>query len=209
MSTGVGARRLSGSARRIQILEAARAEFVTRGLAGARMHEVAAAAGVTNALIYQHFRSKENLFQEAVMAPLEARIAAQVASLKDLPVDPEGVAQGRGTREWVLELLRFFDESIEGLGVVLFGDRDNGRDFYNRHLRPIMDSYVEAGKLNLPRWPHRDYDIDTAVHTVFGVAFWLALDQSMQQRTDDLEARADLIVDLLLSGTRARGDERG
>src|SRR5271154_5632603 len=93
MSSGVGVRRLSGSARRIQILESAKVEFVARGLAGARIHEVAAPAGVTNALIYQHFDSKEQLFQEAVIAPLEERIATQVAAMKALPVDPQGAAQ--------------------------------------------------------------------------------------------------------------------
>jgi AcrR family transcriptional regulator len=199
---------MSGTERRAQILNAARAEFVTRGLAGARIHEVAEAAGVTHALIYRHFASKEQLFQEAVIAPLEERVAAHVAAMKALPDDPEGTAQGRGAREWVRELLTFFHESIEGLGVVLFGEQQNGRDFYTRHLRPIMDGYIEAGKANLPRWPHREYDVDTAVHTVFGVAFWLALDHSMRQREVDLDERADLIVDVILRGVVDRLPEQ-
>jgi hypothetical protein len=84
---------------------------------------------------------------------------------------------------------------------VLFGDQQNGHDFYSRHLRPIMDGYVEVGKANLPRWPHRDYDIDTVVHMVFGTAFWLALDHySMGRDGEDLETRASLVFDMLLAG---------
>lgn len=207
MSTAVNTR-LSGPARRAQILEAARSEFVARGLAGARVQEIADVAGVTDALIYKHFKSKKELFQEAIIAPLEERIASHAASMRALPEDPQGAAQGAGTREWILELLRFFRETIEGLGVVLFGEQQGGRDLYNRHLRPIMDAYIQAGEENLPRWPHREYDVDSAVQLAFGVAFWLSLDQSMRKTDEDLEARADLIADLILNGVRARDVER-
>lgn len=43
------------------ILEAARAVFVLRGTAGARMQEIAQEAGVNQALLHYYFRSKERL----------------------------------------------------------------------------------------------------------------------------------------------------
>ena len=53
-----------------RILEAARAVFIRRGSAGARMQEIAAEAGVNQALLHYYFRSKERLstavFQQAV-----------------------------------------------------------------------------------------------------------------------------------------------
>lgn len=46
-----------------RILDAAHAVFVKRGTAGARMQEVADAAGVNKALLHYYFRSKERLAQ--------------------------------------------------------------------------------------------------------------------------------------------------
>src|ERR1700691_3517948 len=47
-------------------LDAALREFSALGLAGARMDQIAAAAGVNKALLYYHFDSKENLYVAAV-----------------------------------------------------------------------------------------------------------------------------------------------
>ncbi len=51
---------------RARILDAALREFSTLGMAGARMDQIAAAAGVNKALLYYHFDSKENLYIAAV-----------------------------------------------------------------------------------------------------------------------------------------------
>lgn len=78
-----------------RILDAARRVFLRRGTAGARMQEVAAEAGVNQALLHYYFRSKDTLalavFREAAArvfpvllqivggdAPLETRITRVV-----------------------------------------------------------------------------------------------------------------------------------
>lgn len=58
--------RLKAADRRTSILEAAAAAFAARGLAGARTLEIAQAAGVSEALLYRHFPSKQALY-EAVL----------------------------------------------------------------------------------------------------------------------------------------------
>ena len=45
-----------------RILEAARRVFLQKGLAGARMQEIADEAGINKALLHYYFRSKEKLF---------------------------------------------------------------------------------------------------------------------------------------------------
>lgn len=45
-----------------RILEAARIVFIRKGLAGARMQEIADEAGINKALLHYYFRSKEKLF---------------------------------------------------------------------------------------------------------------------------------------------------
>ncbi len=60
-------------------MAAALAEFGRRGFHLTQMEHVAAAAGVSKALLYQHFESKEQLFSEvaqAIVDDLTARLAA-------------------------------------------------------------------------------------------------------------------------------------
>lgn len=45
-----------------KILEAAKKVFVTKGMAGARMQDIADEAGINKALLHYYFRSKEKLF---------------------------------------------------------------------------------------------------------------------------------------------------
>jgi AcrR family transcriptional regulator len=56
-----------------RILDAARSVFIRRGTAGARMQEIAAEAGVNQALLHYYFRSKERL-SDAVFQQLAARL---------------------------------------------------------------------------------------------------------------------------------------
>ncbi len=71
-----------------RILEAARAVFVRRGTAGARMQEIAAEAGVNQALLHYYFRSKERL-SAAVFEQFAARLLPAVIQILggDLPLD--------------------------------------------------------------------------------------------------------------------------
>src|SRR5262252_4503049 len=68
-----------------RILDAAHAVFVRRGTAGARMQEIAAAAGVNQALLHYYFRSKERLakaaFERAASQLMPAVIQALGADL--------------------------------------------------------------------------------------------------------------------------------
>lgn len=60
-STG-GRRRLTREQRAAQLLDAAESVFVERGLEGASIEAIAAAAGVTRPVVYEHFDSKEQMF---------------------------------------------------------------------------------------------------------------------------------------------------
>ncbi|MFO0927645.1 MAG: helix-turn-helix domain-containing protein [Gemmataceae bacterium] len=55
-------RKLPGSERRASIIRAVRHLFANKGFKGTRTREIAAAAGVSEALLYRHFPTKEALF---------------------------------------------------------------------------------------------------------------------------------------------------
>lgn len=70
------------AATRQRLLEAALAEFAAKGLAGARVDEIAARAGVNKRMLYAHFGAKEALW----LAVLEAAYAHKRAAERDLDV---------------------------------------------------------------------------------------------------------------------------
>ncbi|HET7459541.1 MAG TPA: TetR/AcrR family transcriptional regulator [Gemmatimonadaceae bacterium] len=61
-----------------RILDAARTVFVRRGTSGARMQEIAAEAGVNQALLHYYFRSKDRLAQ-AIFREAAGRLLPAVA----------------------------------------------------------------------------------------------------------------------------------
>jgi AcrR family transcriptional regulator len=56
-------KRLTAEQRRIKILAAATRVFARKGFDGASMSGIAAAAGVTKPVLYDHFESKDSLFE--------------------------------------------------------------------------------------------------------------------------------------------------
>jgi AcrR family transcriptional regulator len=63
-ASGKPRRRLRAEERRESILNAANTVFGQRGYDTVRIDDVAAAAGISKALIYEHFRSKQELYSE-------------------------------------------------------------------------------------------------------------------------------------------------
>lgn len=57
-------RKMSGEARKVEITMAARGEFAKKGFYGTSIRDIAKAAKVSEALIYRHFSSKEELYKE-------------------------------------------------------------------------------------------------------------------------------------------------
>jgi AcrR family transcriptional regulator len=72
-------RRISGDERRESILELTSRAFAERGYDGVRTAELAESAGVSEALIYQHFRTKADLYRAAVNRSAD-KLAERVAA---------------------------------------------------------------------------------------------------------------------------------
>src|SRR5215207_2875567 len=81
-----GARRRAPDERPQQIIDAALHVFGERGLAGARLDDIARRAGIAKGTIYLYFPNKEALFREVVRHTIVSRLEAmrgQVAANPD------------------------------------------------------------------------------------------------------------------------------
>lgn len=193
-------RRLPGPERRQQILDAARPLFLEAGLSGTRTRDVARAAGVNEALIYQHFASKDELFQEAIVAPLQ-RIVDRLADTKPFSgVDTPGRPQRDATEAFMRALLGTFVESVSLFGVVLFTDRTVGARFYREQMSPLFDRIADTIRTNLAGWPHRDFDPRLAIVATVGICWSTALDAAYRGEQLDVDEVAAQLTDLLFLG---------
>lgn len=78
---------MSADQRRLQLLDAARAVVARAGLSGLTMESLASGAGVSRALVYQHFADRESLLLALLEAEwdwLDERIVPALADTDDL-----------------------------------------------------------------------------------------------------------------------------
>ncbi|TNY35829.1 TetR/AcrR family transcriptional regulator [Thermomonospora catenispora] len=134
-----GARqRMTHARRREQLLAAALGEFGRRGFHLTQMEHVASAAGVSKALLYQHFASKEQLFAEvagAIVTELTERMRAAVAAVapKRSPVE--------GIRAMVRTLFDYATAEPAGWALVV---RHLDKPEVGDDLRELRDRLGEA-----------------------------------------------------------------
>lgn len=199
-------RRLSAEQRRAQILDSAREVFLRSGASGARVRDLADAAGVNPALLYQHFDSKEEMFEEAVLRPLVAAFEATAASFPEVtgPI-PRGEVVQEATETYIMHLLEAMDEIGALLGVALFDDVDNGRAFFQERLEPMLVSLRDVVAAHLPTWEHADYDPEVAVTVVFGTAWYYSIENRFRSGPPRDKAKvAREITTIIFAGLRPR-----
>jgi AcrR family transcriptional regulator len=197
-------RRLTAEDRRVQLLEAAREVFLADGLNGARTRRIAEVAGVNEALLYQHFSSKDEIFEQAVIEPLN-RIAAKVidagAELPDF--DAGGQSQRQLTEAFLVELLTTMMDVMPLIGAVLFSDRSTGTRFYRTTVDALVTAITDVVSAAFPTWPHRDFDARTVTVAVLGTCMSLALDSHFGGEERDIPATATQLVDVIFYGLSA------
>jgi AcrR family transcriptional regulator len=120
--------RLRASARREAILEAAMSLFARDGLSGVTTREIAAAAGISEPILYRHFPGKEDLYAAILRRNLDALERAMPA--RALARSPE--PPGRFLRAQADAMLERIDADPSLLRLLLHGALEGhplARDF--------------------------------------------------------------------------------
>ena len=188
-------KRLTAEERRESILVAGRAVFLEQGLNGARTRTIAERAGITEAVLYRHFESKEEIFEAAVLTPLRAM-------LEDLLERSRALLAGEETRpRLVMRLeslwLERLAEIVPLLGPALFDDQTLGRKCYQEIVAPFLDGLQRAAVSSglLPADEARGL-----IRAIFGTNLLLVLDRLQQGQEVDIPSLAGQLSDLYLLG---------
>lgn len=137
--------RLPAQDRRTSILQAASAMFARYGLEGARTQQIAQAAGVSEALIFRHFATKQALYR-AVLRNLIRQQNATFAAFSPIPPSADGLMT---IIEKAIRRALRGDEAhnAENMRMVLSslaGDGDYARLVYRRARRLVLPDLVRA-----------------------------------------------------------------
>lgn len=134
-------------ATKARILKAAKAEFATSGLGGARVDEIAAKADANKRMLYHYFGSKEGLFQAVLEeAYLEIRNAEQELQLDHL--DPEAALERlvRFTWDYYLENPEFLTlVNSENLHRARHLEKSERIKVVSRRFVDMMDTLLDRG----------------------------------------------------------------
>ena len=195
-------RRLTAEARKSSILAAARRAFTETGdMNGTTIKLIAERSGISEAVIYRHFESKDQLFFEAVLEPLKKAVDDLVTAAalvdKDEPLTPE--RQLTGMTGLYKQLVSTLSEVLPLLGLVLFGDPQVARRFYRENFAVAMDRLAEAWREVENRYGYPFEAPDIAARAVLGMALMLAL-ESRHGKTFDRDRAVALISEGTVKG---------
>ena len=180
-------RRLTAEARKSSILASARRAFTETGdMNGTTIKLIAARSGISEGVIYRHFESKEQLFFEAVVEPLQRAVDDLVAATeifdRDEPLTPE--RQLSGMNGLYRQLVATLSEVLPLLGLVLFGDPEVAKKFYRDNFSVAMDRLAEAWRVVESRYGFPFESPDISARAVMGMALMMALESHHGKKFD-------------------------
>lgn len=178
------------------ILEAARRAFSRRGDAtGTTIKDIAAEAGISEGIIYRHFESKEELFYEAAVAPLNEAIRHGTEKITRLEVDLGSRDRHEMAMAYYREMIPMLADLVPLLGLVLFGDPRHAEPFYRDVLTPAVNDLRDHWNDAHRRLTGEDFPSQYGALANFGVALIFALDQRRSADPPPVEVIARELAD--------------
>lgn len=144
------------ASRRSEILVAATRVFTEKGLSRAKVTDIAAAANLSNGLLYHYFTSKEAVF-EAIVEEMIAQSEALLATPHERAVDRLIVGVARKRNQLAMQTV---DASRVVMQAVLHGEA------MSEHLRALLAEHlhrITRATAEMITQAQRDGDIDAKV----------------------------------------------
>ena len=145
--------RMTGRERREQLISIGRAAFAERGFDGASVEDIAARAGVSKPVVYEHFGGKEGLY--AVV------IDRELVALEKVVTDSLQTGSWRERIEHgVVALLTYVEEETDGF-LILVRDSKPGEE---RSFSTLLNTAVnQIAHILGEAFEHRGLDPELAV----------------------------------------------
>lgn len=195
---------LPAAERRELILAAARTVFEKSGLQGATTRDLARAAGINQATLFGHFRSKEALFSAAIVEPLEAMLEAsrrRTDSYSSASTRQDLVKRVRiGLEQHLNAMIEMYPLLVQAL----FSDPELGERIYNGQLEPVFAARAAL----MEDFIDQSLDPKLVQLASFGMFFAVAMAQALSDKPGDMSEVSRQLSDIILFGTASKNDPR-
>lgn len=182
LPTGAGHSRLPGDQRREQLINVAVDLFSRKGFKGTTTREIASAAGVTEAIIFRHFATKEQLYTAIIDQKMSSPIAtAWLADLRVVMDRDEDEVVIRKVIEGII-VTHKLDPKFERL--MLYAALE-GNDIALLYMQQITAAIVDAFRSYFARRQKqgalRPVGSDTSLMAIVGMAKHFALSRYVHE----------------------------
>ncbi|HQR37570.1 MAG TPA: TetR/AcrR family transcriptional regulator [Blastocatellia bacterium] len=203
----LGVSRMSGDARREQLIQVAMNLFSRKGFSGTTTKEIAQAAGVTEALIFRHFPTKDALYEAILRWRVEqSNNQNWLASLTTIAEQRDDEALIRAIASGLLE---FHRENIDFLRLMFFAVLENhqlAQSFRERQIKPVYDFLCGYVSTRQAEGAFVGVDPGAAVRAIFGMPFYHSVVTNLfhcsLMQVTETEA-IDTFVQIALNGLRS------
>lgn len=190
--------RMKREEREQQLLEVAEAVFADHGYQDTTMELIAAEAGITKPVIYDHFGSKENLLVAVVARAREDLLSSTAAALEALP--PHAPVEDH-FRAGVRAFMEFFERrrgsfrvymQESAVAVVAGQDIENLRQ---AQAREIAERFGDNPQIAAYPLPYREAMAEIMIATNERVAAW-----RLRNPEIDLDTAVEIVMAVLWNG---------
>lgn len=198
--------RMPGEDRRRQLLQVAVDRFARNGFSGTKTKDIAAAAGVSEAILFRHFASKEDLYH-AILDDKEATLGAE-RWYEELQEIAERRDDGALLRHIGQQLIRSFRDDAAFHRLLLYASLEGhllADLFHERFGLPMGDFLTKYIAQRQQEGGFRDCDPGTAVMFIFGTMVHYTMHRfvlGVKIFPHDEDFVMDQFVDLILGGLK-------
>ncbi|MGC8833136.1 MAG: TetR/AcrR family transcriptional regulator [Armatimonadota bacterium] len=185
---------------RERIKRAARTLFAEKGFAAVTVDSIAAAAEANKAMLYYHFRNKEDLYLTLINEDLE-EVSARIASALD---------RGTTASEKIHFFLAAYAEEIAKnpeLFVIVFreltGLGEKGAWSVPKHYTDAIQAIAQILQEGMSNGEFRRVDADMAAHALIGMVSMYFIQAAITKCCFPVERIISSSVDLFLKGILA------
>ncbi len=178
-------------ATKAQILDAAMEEFAKHGLSGARTEAIASRSGVTKAMIYYYFESKEGLYQ-AVLHRLDFPINDMIrqTNLDNLPAAE--------ALKLVIQAAIAYRVQHPHLGMILFqeANQNQGKFYQQTNWQEGFQQVISILERGMAEGCFRSLDpFITAIHIAAVCTFYFDAYENIKYVNPDLDLRSSEMIE--------------
>jgi TetR/AcrR family transcriptional regulator len=198
--------RMSGEERRRQLIRVAITLFSRKGFRGTTTKEIALAAGISEAMIFRHFASKEELYSAILdFKSDEVKTQDWVKELREYVRAGEDEKLFRTLGSKLLDAYGYDYDFLRLLLYSALEGHDLARLFREKHLLPIFDFMREYILQRQAEGIFKDFAPDTAVRAFLGMVHYHAMVSNVFRRRDAMLQDEDAVAvftQLMLNGLR-------